>query len=194
MKIMLSDRWLVYPHQLRLYLILSLLFATMGYIAVEVGFYFVKYPVSLIAGQLAFSAAAIKAHLQILSDQGTFDAFIRTQVIDFAWIIGLMSTLFFSHVAIARAQLAGSKWQRLALSLAVIAPCIAASDAFENLCSFAMLAMPKDFPGWLAILYSSFAAIKCLWAIIGICLIIIQLIALWYTNRNADTKLPIKGA
>jgi hypothetical protein len=180
MPLKLSDYWLTQPTRARLsiFIALSLLLATIGYVAVEVSFATTKYPVSLLEGQLAFSGTAIKSHYAALLAQGTFDRFVLTQVIDFAWIIGLMLTLFFAHVAIARGQPAGSHWRQLALRLAVVAPMIAASDAFENAVSFVMLADPKGFPDWLAPLYSGFAALKWSWAVIGVSLIIIQIGAL----------------
>jgi hypothetical protein len=38
-----------------------------------------------------------------------------------------------------------------------------------------MLANPQQFPDWLALLYSGFAAIKWSWAVIGVALILIQI-------------------
>lgn len=180
MPLKLSNDWLTKPTRARLskFLVLSLLLAIGGYVAVEMSFATTNYPVSLLEGQLAFSGAAIKSHYATLVAQGTFDRFVLTQVIDFAWIIGLMLTLFFAHVAIARGQPAGSKWRQFALRLAVVAPLIAASDAFENAVSFLMLADPKGFPDWLAPLYSGFATIKWSWAVIGVSLIVIQIGAL----------------
>jgi hypothetical protein len=177
MTLKLSSDWLTRPTKARLslYLALSLLLAIVGYVAVETSFVTTKYPMSLFEGQLAFSGAALKSHYSTILAQGTFNRFVLTQVIDFAWIIGLMLTLFFTHVAIARGQAADSAWRHFALRLAVIAPLIAASDAFENFVSFIMLANPQQFPDWLALLYSGFAAIKWSWAVIGVALILIQI-------------------
>lgn len=189
MQLKLSEYWLSSPSKtaLKIYLILSLLLAIGGYVAVEISFASTKYPVSLFEGQLAFHASEIKNHYMVLQDQGTFSRFVQTQMIDFAWIIGLMLTLFFSHVLIARAQPKNSKWRMFALYLAVIAPAIAASDAIENFISFAMLADPQNFPDWLAPLYSGFAAIKWSWAAIGTTLIIIQISALAISNKKSHT-------
>ncbi len=189
MQLILSDRWLTQPKkaQLGVYLALSLLLAIGGYIAVTVSFIATKYPVSLFEAQLAFDAVAIKSHYNVLITQGTFDKFVHTQIIDFAWIIGLMLTLFFAHVAIARAQPATSRWQRLALRLAVLGPLIASADIFENLCSFVMLANPGRFPNWLALVYSSFAAIKWSWSVIGTTLVIIQIGALVVSRTRKRT-------
>ena len=180
MPLKLSNDWLLKPTKARLstFLLLSLLLAIGGYVAVEISFAKTNYPVSLLEGQLAFSGTTIKSHYATLLAQGSFDRFVLTQVIDFAWIVGLMLTLFFAHVAIARGQPAGSTWRQLALRLAVLAPLIAASDALENVVSFVMLADPEEFPDWLAVLYSGLAAIKWSWAVIGVSLIVIQIGAL----------------
>lgn len=180
MALKLSNDWLTTPSKAKLsiYLVLSILLAIGGFIAVETSFAKTNYPAPLIASQLAFSGATTKAHYATLYTQGTFDRFVLTQVIDFAFIIGLILTLFFAHVAVARGQPPGSGWQQLALRLAVISPLISASDALENTVSFFMLADPQGFPNWLAILYSGFAAVKWLWAVIGTALIIIQIGAL----------------
>lgn len=192
MPLKLSNDWLTKPTRARLSasLVLSLMLATGGYVAVEISFATTNYPVSLLQGQLAFSGTAIKSHYATLIAQGTFDRFVLTQVIDFAWIIGLMLTLFFAHVAIARGQPPGSKWRQFALRLAVVAPLIAASDAIENAVSFIMLADPKGFPGWLALLYSGLATIKWSWAVIGVSLIVIQVGALARSRMQQKKKRP----
>lgn len=190
MLLKLSNDWLTKPTRawLSALLVLSLLLAAGGYVAVEISFAATNYPVSLLEAQLAFSGTAIKSHYATLLAQGTFDQFVLTQVIDFAWIIGLMLTLFFAHVAIARGQPAGSHWRQLALRLAVIAPLIAAADAIENAVSFVMLADPTSFPDWLAVLYSGLAAIKWSWAVIGVSLIAIQLGALASLRMRRGNK------
>ena len=190
MLLKLSNDWLTKPTRawLSALLALSLLLAAAGYVAVELSFAATHYPVSLLEGQLTFSGPAIKSHYATLLAQGTFDRFVLTQVIDFAWIVGLMLTLFFAHVAIARGQPAGSRWRPLALRLAVVAPLIAASDALENAVSFIMLADPTGFPDWLAVLYSGLAAIKWSWAVIGVSLIVIQLGALASSRIQQGNK------
>jgi len=193
MSLKLSDDWLTKPAKARLstYLVLSLLLAAGGYGAVEISFAATNFPVSLLEGQLAFKGATIKSHYAALLARGTFDRFVLTQIIDFAWIIGLMLTLFFAHVAIARGQPENSRWRHFALRLAVVAPLIAASDAVENAVSFLMLADPGGFPDWLAPLYSGFAAIKWSWAIIGVSLILIQIAALARSRmRQREMRLP----
>jgi hypothetical protein len=187
MQLKLSDDWLIRPSraQLATFLAVSILLAAAGYVAVEISFAAARYPVPLLEGQLAFSGSAIKSHYATLLAQGTIEQFVLTQVVDFVWIIGLMLTLFCAHVAMARAQPAGSSWRRFALRLAVVAPLIAASDACENAVSFLMLADPAGFPDWLALLYSGFAAIKWSWAGIGVTLVVIQIGALVASRTRA---------
>lgn len=78
MPLKLSNDWLIRPTKARLstFLIVSLLLAIGGYVAVEISFAKTNYPVSLLEGQLAFSGATIKAHYATLLAQGSFDRFV----------------------------------------------------------------------------------------------------------------------
>jgi len=183
MKLRISDKWLSSPSNaaVRNWLIGSIVLAAVGYTAVTLAFIQAKFPGTLFQAQLAFRAETIKVQYAMLIQQGTFGAYITAQIIDYAWIFGLMMTLFFAHVAIARAQ-NNPGWRNLALSLAVIAPAIASADAFENLVSFFMLASPQGFPNWLAPVYSSLAAIKWGWSVIGVSILVVELIALLATR------------
>lgn len=165
-------------HWLRFLVPISLTLAVAGNVLVSASFEAARYPVSLFEAQLAFSGPQIKEHYVTLIEQGTLDIFVRTQLLDFVFIVGLMLTYFFLHVATARAHQPGSFWRRFALALAVVLPILATSDALENLTSFIMLADPTGFPNWLAYVYSSFAAFK--WAVnaLGVGVIIIELIVL----------------
>lgn len=195
MKLRISDKWLSSPPSatIRNWLIGSILLATVGYTAVTMAFIQAEFPGTLFQAQLAFRGETIKAQYETLIQQSTFSVYVTAQIIDYAWIFGLMLTLFFAHVAIARAQ-TNPGWRNLALSLAIIAPAIASADAFENLVSFFMLANPQGFPNWLAPIYSSFAAIKWGWSVIGVSILIVELIVLLVTKlgqrRNPSPSLP----
>ena len=179
MKLKLSDKWLSSPSgaAVRNWLIGSIVLAAIGYTAVTMAFIQAKFPGTLFQAQLAFRGETIKAQYATLIDQGTLGTYVTAQIIDYAWIFGLMLTLFFTHLAIARAQ-TNPGWRNFALSLAVIAPAIASADAFENLVSFFMLATPQGFPSWLAPVYSSLAAIKWGWSVIGVSILVVEVIAL----------------
>lgn len=183
MKLRISDQWLSSPSDaaVRNWLIGSIVLAAVGYTAVTLAFIRAEFPGTLFQAQLAFGGETIKAQYATLIQQGTFGAYVTAQIIDYAWIFGLMLTLFFAHVAIARAQ-TNPGWRNLALSLAIIAPAIASADAFENLVSFFMLASPQDFPNWLAPVYLSLAAIKWGWSVIGVSILIVEVITLVVTK------------
>lgn len=72
------------------------------------------------------------------------------------------------------------------MRLAVIAPLVAASDALENLTSFAMRAAPRSFPDVLALVYSGFSAIKWAWSGVGTSLLVVQLVALLLARRTGE--------
>lgn len=189
MQLRLSPAWLEQPatRTVARSLVGSIVLAAVGYTAVTVAFAASDFPGTLFDAQLSFDATTIREQYATLKAQGTFGTYVAAQVIDFVWIIGLMLTLFFAHVAIARGQRNHAGWRTLALRLAVIAPLIASADAFENLASFVMLARPETFPDSMAIISSSFAAIKWAWSIIGVTLLTIELVAL-AVNRRADRR------
>jgi glucan phosphoethanolaminetransferase (alkaline phosphatase superfamily) len=135
-------------------------------------------PVQLIPFQLTFDANTVESYYEGFIHQNTFSQYITTQFIDFIWIFGLLATLFFAHVLIARAQQYSIKWRRIALLMAIIAPLVASSDIFENIVSFIMLANPTDISPFLAILHASFASIKWLWAVLGTSFLLTQVIIL----------------
>ena len=195
MRLRISDKWLSSPSNaaIRNWLIGSNILAAVGYTAVTLAFIQAKFPGTLFQAQLAFRAETIKLQYATLIQQGTFGIYVTTQIIDYAWIFGLMLTLFFAHVAIARGQ-HNPGWRNLALSLAVIAPVIASADALENLVSFFMLGFPQSFPNWLAPVYSSFAAIKWGWSVIGVSILVVELIALlatrFWQRRYSSSSLP----
>lgn len=135
------------------------------------------FPPMLIEGQLAFSAEATRGWYAVLLEKGTLGIYARTQLVDYLFIFGLMSALFFLHVMIAKAQ-PNPGWRRVALWFAILGPTIAASDAVENIVTLTMLSRPTDFPPALAILASSISAVKWGWAVIGCSMIVVQLVAL----------------
>jgi hypothetical protein len=144
------------------------------------------FPPALIEGQLAFDPNAYHAWYAVLLEKGTLPLYVRTQLVDYLYIAGLVSTLFFLHLLIAKAQ-PSVRWSNLALILAILAPAIALSDAIENMVTLTMLSNPTDFAPWLAYLVSMLSAIKWGWALIGCPLICIQLVALvWMRLRRPE--------
>jgi hypothetical protein len=148
------------------------------------------FPPALISGQLAFSPESFRAWYAVLLEKGTLHVYVWTQIVDYLFIIGLLATLFIVHLMIAKAQ-PNPGWRRLALTFAILAPAIAASDAIENIVTLSMLANPTNFSPALAYLASTFSAIKWTWASIGSALICIQLGALAWWLLLASSKRSI---
>jgi hypothetical protein len=118
------------------------------------------FPVPYHVAQLSFSAQRLQGWYGELLRMGTLDDYVRTQIIDFAFI----ATVAVLHPAvlllIGRAFAATSRARKallVAAALSVLAP---VADAAENVVSFVMLAQPTSFASWLAWVYSSLAAFK----------------------------------
>ena len=147
------------------------------------------FPPALIEGQLAFSPDAYRAWYAVLIEKGTLPLYVRTQFVDYLFIIGLLSALFFVHLMIAKGQ-PDRRWRKLALTLAILGPLIAASDAIENMVTLTMLSNPTGFAPWLAYLVSTISAVKWSWALIGCTLIVVQIIALVWVRRSRSAIGP----
>lgn len=166
------------PRQMMRWLVpAALLLAVVGYIAVEISFASVQFPGTLFQAQLAFDAQVVKAQYGILLSQGTMPLYIRTQWIDFVFISGLALAGFVGHVALARTFPVGSRGYRITLLLGMLFVIGAGCDALENVTGFLMLADPLNFPDGLAVIYSTFAAIKWSLAGVGIVTVVLELVA-----------------
>ena len=127
-----------------------------------------RFPVPYYVGQTTFDAAVTKSHYAQLIEMGTLDIFVRTQLIDFAYMITMFVTLLMFGGAAARLL----KWRfnthwltGIALGVMWLTSLGPIFDALENAVSFVMLADPLGFPDWLIYPYSSFAVVK--FALIG---------------------------
>lgn len=166
-------------------LLVSLLLGAFGLTWATILYTKSGFPPALIEGQLAFNPNAYREWYLVLIQKGTLPLYINTQLVDYLYIAGLLSTLFFLHLLIAKAQ-PSVRWRNLALTLAILAPAVALSDAIENIVTLTMLSQPTDFAPWLAYLVSTLSTIKWGWAFIGCPLICIQLIALaWIRLRRS---------
>ena len=119
-----------------------------------------KHPVHFFIGQTTFDGPTIKAHFAAMIETGTLDIFRQTQLIDFVFILCMALLGVFLCTLVARASRPCSWGRRIGIwaGLAVILGALC--DAIENALSFILLADPTGFPDWLALPYSSFAAIK----------------------------------
>ncbi len=119
-----------------------------------------QFPVPYFEAQLSFDHLKLKAWYAELIAKGTLSTYIRTQHIDFVFIVSVLFLHFFAILFVAKLIPIGSKWHKLALIAALLSAIAPLADALENLVSYLMLTNPLDFNSYLAIIYSSFAAIK----------------------------------
>ncbi len=119
-----------------------------------------QFPVPYQVAQLSFDHAKLKGWYGFLIEHGTMGTYLRTQHIDFIFIasvfvLHLLALLFIARLFPAASK--GRRWMEMAAVLSTLAPI---ADALENLISYVMLAQPLDFSPWLALVYSSLAALK----------------------------------
>jgi hypothetical protein len=118
------------------------------------------HPVDYATGQLAFDASRIAGYYATMQAAGTLDVYVRTQIIDFAFIASVMVLGLLLGCLVARLGRPGSRGRRLALAAGGLAVAGAGMDAVENLISFVMLARPEAIAQPVALAYSAAAAAK----------------------------------
>ena len=119
-----------------------------------------KLPVPYYVAQLSFNPSQLKAWYAGMLQQGTLDVYLRTQHIDFLFILSTLALHVLALLWLSRAFAPASRlrrWMSGAACLSAIAPL---ADACENLVCYAMLARPLDFPDALAYVYSSCSTVK----------------------------------
>ncbi|MCH8466214.1 MAG: hypothetical protein LAT78_06560 [Roseinatronobacter sp.] len=119
-----------------------------------------RHPVDYAAGQLAFDAQKIEGYYAHMIAEGTLEIYWQTQFIDFAFIAAIMVLSVLLGTFVARLSGPGGYGARLGIGAAVLGVAGAAMDVMENLGSFLMLADPGNIAQPLALIYSSFAALK----------------------------------
>lgn len=134
------------------------------------------FPVPFYVGQTTFDATELKGYYQYMIDHNTLPIYIRTQIIDYAFMAGTFLSFFCLSAAMmrsVRALFPHSMLFKVACVFVWLSPLAALMDAIENLISFVMLSSPTNFPAWLVYPYSSFAVAKFgifaatyLWALI----------------------------
>lgn len=136
------------------------------------------HPVDYVTGQTSFSGATIKGYYAAMTDAGTLDVYVKTQLIDFGFILGFLGIGLFVFTLIARSNRAESLGRKIGIfaGLAIVLGGI--SDMIENGWSFVMLANPSSFSDWLAIPYSAFAVLKFGLIGLGLALILISLLTI----------------
>ena len=118
------------------------------------------FPVPYWQAQLSFDHVKLKAWYGVLIAKGTLKKYVITQNIDFFFIVSVLLLHTSALLAISRFLPEQSKsrlFMAWASLFAVVAPL---ADAIENGISYIMLANPAHFEPSLALVYSSFSAIK----------------------------------
>ncbi|MGH1368842.1 MAG: hypothetical protein ACRBCL_09505 [Maritimibacter sp.] len=119
-----------------------------------------KHPVDFMTGQLAFSAEKIEGYYSVMQNAGTLNIYLRTQIIDFGFILSVALLGLCLGSLLGRIGPVGGIARKVGLGVALLACTGAALDAAENLLSFGMLMRPETIPTGLAIMYSGVAAAK----------------------------------
>lgn len=152
-----------------------------------------QYPVPFFEGQLSFSADKLEEYFNYMINLGTFDIYIKTQFIDFIFIVSilllhtliavLIYRLIFKSKALSSSTNNLSKKSfiiKIAILNIIIAPFAGLFDIIENITLFIIFNDPTNINSVLAFLYSVFAAIKFtifsisyLWFIFGAIYLII---------------------
>lgn len=148
-------------------LTIQALFAFLGLSLYAISSYFLetsyassKFPVPYFVQQTSFDAPQMKSWYAYMLEQGTFDIYLTTQFIDFAFIAAVIFAGFTTWTLVSNLFSQGSFFNRIGHKMAFALPLAGLFDILENIVSFFMLAKPLDFAEGLIIPYSSFAVLK----------------------------------
>lgn len=133
------------------------------------------HPVDYVTGQTSFDSATIKGYYAAMEEAGTLGIYVRTQIIDYGFIVAMCCLGLFVFTLIARLGREGSVGRRIGIWAGFLVLLGAMCDAIENGWSFVMLANPTDFADWLAFPYSGFASVKFALIALAMLLVVISL-------------------
>ncbi|MGH1356095.1 MAG: hypothetical protein ACRBBS_13560 [Thalassovita sp.] len=149
-----------------------------------------NHPVDYATGQTTFDATRIKEFYAHMQAQGSLDVYVRTQQIDFGFLILLGLSGLLLGTFVARAGRRDSWARRIGCLAALFFIGGALMDASENLVSFVMLNDPQGFAGWLALPYSGFAVVKFALITAGMGAVLISLLT---TATGRLFRRPVIG-
>lgn len=136
-----------------------------------------RHPVDYMTGQTSFSGETVKGYYATMSDAGTLDIYVKTQLIDFLFIFGFLGIGLFVCTLIARLGRDASFGRKAGLGAGLAFIAGGVSDMIENGWSFVMLANPANFADWLAIPYSAFAVLKFGLITLGMAMLLVSLLS-----------------
>ncbi len=135
-----------------------------------------QHPVDYVTGQTGFDAAAVKGYYASMSEGDTLGIYLRTQIIDYGFIVAMGCLALFVVTLFARLGRQGSLGRRIGIWAGFAVLMGATCDAIENGWSFIMLANPTEFADWLVFPYSGFATVKFALITTGMLLVLISLV------------------
>lgn len=119
-----------------------------------------KYPVDYATGQLAFSAERLAQYYAHMEGLGTLGVYYRTQLFDFVFILCMVTFGVMLSALMMRFAHDTKIGRPAAYGIAFATVGGAMCDAIENMFSFVLLAQNPEISTLLALMYSSFAALK----------------------------------
>ncbi|MGB7319303.1 MAG: hypothetical protein WBC85_15165 [Planktotalea sp.] len=135
------------------------------------------HPVDYATGQLAFSGEKIFGYYESMRAGGTFGTYIQTQMFDFLFIASVIAFGICLGTLIGRLGAERSATRIMATGAAFFAFVGGTLDALENAMSFVLMQFQTTIPQVLALIYSSFAALKFVSLTFAMALAIAALIA-----------------
>ncbi|MDH5387859.1 MAG: hypothetical protein OEY06_05375 [Gammaproteobacteria bacterium] len=130
------------------------------------------YPVPLIEGQTRFSAELLKSDFSVLIDKNTLSDYTLIQYLDAGIMIS--TAVFFTMLSLYLSRrIRITKWKRKLIAVSILFPLSSFFDLAENIFLLQMVYNPEEFPGWLAIFYSSSAVLKLFTFFIGLLSIVV---------------------
>ncbi len=139
----------------------SLGVAVGGQLALQLMFARVQHPVPLVVANLTGDPDTLRGWYRVLTEQGTLDRMVITEIVDYLWLAGLGTCLVLITLLVA--ELLRHRNPPARLSLRKIAPWMIAApavDAVENALSLVMLSDPFAFPDPLAYAHATASVIK----------------------------------
>ncbi|MRI00039.1 hypothetical protein GH721_05760 [Kriegella sp. EG-1] len=150
-----------------------------------------KFPVPYFTQQTSFDAVKMKEWYAFMIQEDTFQIYLKTQIIDFAFIMAVIVAGFTIWTMVSNLHRENSWFRNYGYSLAYSIPLAGLFDILENIVSFFMIASPYEFNDALIIPYSAFASIKFGFWTIGLLWLLISLVGLVITKLFVRNTLIV---
>lgn len=151
-----------------------------------------KFPVPYFIQQTSFDAVKMKEWYAFMIQENTFDIYLKTQWIDFAFIIAVIIAGFTIWTFISKLHGENSWFRKYGYLFSFSLPLAGFFDILENLVSFFMIAKPTTFANSLIIPYGTFASIKFGFWTIGLAWLLLSFIGLVITKLFIKISPQVK--